>query len=146
MTGRGLNEVGGTVMSVEQTAKPECLGRPGNLTVCHKEPHGRPKIRAVPDPATAVLSWLMAPGSGEQLPSLEEVLRRPSWMELAACAGMPIDVFFPAKGQTAAAARAICATCKVQPECLDYARADSDTMGFWGGTSERERRHHGQVA
>jgi hypothetical protein len=38
MTGRGLNEVGGTVMSVEQTAKPECLGRPGNLTVCHRSP------------------------------------------------------------------------------------------------------------
>jgi hypothetical protein len=32
------------------------------------------------------------------------------------------------------------------PECLDYARSDSDTMGFWGGTSEREWRHHGQVA
>ena len=85
-------------------------------------------------------------GQWGQLPSLEEVLRRPSWMELAACAGMPIDVFFPAQGQTAAAARAICSTCKVQPECLNYARADSDTMGFWGGTSERERRHHGQVA
>jgi WhiB family redox-sensing transcriptional regulator len=82
----------------------------------------------------------MSAGSGEQLPSLEEVLRRPGWMELAACAGQPIEVFFPAKGQTAAAARAICATCKVQPECLDYARSDSDTMGFWGGTSERERR------
>ena len=94
----------------------------------------------MPDPATAVLSWLMAPGSGEQLPSLDEVLRRPGWMELAAGAGMPIEVFVPAKGQTAAAARAICATCKVQPECLDYARADSDTIGFWGGTSERERR------
>jgi hypothetical protein len=52
-------------------------------------------------------------------------------MELAACSGQPIEVFFPAKGQTAAAARAICSTCKVQPECLDYARADSDTMGFW---------------
>src|ERR1700732_4823814 len=25
-------------------------------------PHGRPKVRAVPDPPTAVLSWLMAPG------------------------------------------------------------------------------------
>jgi hypothetical protein len=49
----------------------------------------------------------MSAGSGEQLPSLEEVLCRPGWMELAACAGQPIEVFFPAKGQTAAAARAI---------------------------------------
>ena len=103
-------------------------------------------LGAVPDPATAALTWLMSEGSGEQLPSLAELLRRPGWMELAACAGMPIDTFFPVRGKTAAAARAICSTCKVQPECLDYARADSDTMGFWGGTSERERRHHGQVA
>ena len=74
-------------------------------------------------------------------------LRRPGWIELAACAGlMPIDVFFPARGQTAAAARAICSTCKVQPACLDYARADTDTMGFWGGTQGAQRRHHGQVA
>jgi Transcription factor WhiB len=29
------------------------------------------------------------------------------------------------------------------PECLDYARADSDTSGVWGGTTERERRHLG---
>jgi hypothetical protein len=72
----------------------------------------------------------MSPGSGEQLLSFDEVLRRPSWMELAACAGQPIEVFFPVRGQTAAPARAICSTCKVQPECLDYARADSDTMGF----------------
>jgi WhiB family redox-sensing transcriptional regulator len=100
----------------------------------------------VPDPAGAVLTWLMSAGSGEQLPSLEEVLRRPGWMELAACAGMPIETFFPPRGTTATAARAVCATCKVQPECLDYARADSDTMGFWGGTSERERRHHSHVA
>ena len=35
---------------------------------------------------------------------------------------------------------------KVQPECLDCARADTDTMGFLGGTSERERRRHGAVA
>jgi hypothetical protein len=52
----------------------------------------------VPDPATAVLTWLMSEGSGEQLPSLAELLRRPGWMELAACAGMPLEVFFPAKG------------------------------------------------
>jgi hypothetical protein len=37
------------------------------------------------------LTWLMSAGSGEQLPSLEEVLRRPGLMELAACAGWPHD-------------------------------------------------------
>jgi Transcription factor WhiB len=75
----------------------------------------------------------MSSGSGEQLPSLEELVRRPGWMELAACAGMPIEVFFPAHGQTAAAGRAVCATCSVRPECLDYARTDSDMAGVWAG-------------
>ena len=82
----------------------------------------------------------MSAGSGEQLPVARGgPLAGLAWMEPAACACQPIEVFFPSHGHTAAAARAICATCKVQPECLDYARADSDTMGFRGGTSERER-------
>jgi WhiB family redox-sensing transcriptional regulator len=86
----------------------------------------------------------MSPGSGEQLPSLEEVLRRPSWMELAACAGQPLEVFFPAKGQTAAAAKAVCAVCSVRSECYDYAQSFSDTpAGVWGGESERSRKRFG---
>ena len=84
------------------------------------------------------MAWMMSPGSGEQLPALEEVLRRPVWMELAARAGMPLETFFPAHGQTAAPGRAVCATCSVRPECLDYARTDSDMAGVWGGTTQRE--------
>jgi hypothetical protein len=63
-------------------------------------------------------------------------------MELAACAGMPIEAIFPVKGQTTA--RAILRSLQGQPECLDYARAYSDTMGNrrahpWG-TPERGPR------
>jgi WhiB family redox-sensing transcriptional regulator len=67
-------------------------------------------------------------------------------MELAACAGMPIETFFPAKGQAVAAAnaRTICASCEVRPQCLAYARSFSDTSGVWAGTTERERRHLGR--
>ena len=61
-------------------------------------------------------------------------------MELAACAGMPIEVFFPPKGRTASAPRPVRSSCKVQPECLDYARSMSDAKGVWGGTTERQRR------
>ena len=102
-------------------------------------------LGAVPDPATAVLTWLMSPGSGEQLPLLQEVIHRPAWMDSPACAGLPIDVFFPAKGQSvvAANARAICARCEVRPQCLAYARSFNDTSGVWAGTTERERRHLG---
>jgi WhiB family transcriptional regulator, redox-sensing transcriptional regulator len=101
---------------------------------------------AVLDAATAVTAWLMAQGTGEELPSFTDLIKRPAWMPRAACSGMPLKVFFPPLGRTAAAARAVCSTCSVQPDCLNYARADSDTGGVWGGTTERERRHHGQVA
>ena len=82
----------------------------------------------------------MSAGSGEQLPSLEEFLRRPSWMELAACAGMPIETFFPPRGASVAPARAICATCPVQPECREYAHSGGHLQGIWGGESERQRK------
>ena len=100
----------------------------------------------MPDPATAVLTWLMSPGSGEQLPSLEDSSAGLCGWNWRPCAGMPIETFFPSCGTSVATARVVCSTCKVQPECLDYARADSDTMGLWGGTSERERRQFGVVA
>jgi WhiB family redox-sensing transcriptional regulator len=105
---------------------------------------------AVPDPATAVLTWLTSDGRGEQLPSLLEVLRRPSWMELAACAGRPIELFFPSPGVSAKTmdrARAICAGCPVRTECRDYADSSGgeDIIGIWGGT-DRERRRLRVVA
>src|ERR1019366_8838159 len=56
-------------------------------------------LRAVPAPASAVLGWLMAPGIGEQLPTLEEIAHRPAWMVRAACVGQPIELFFPARGR-----------------------------------------------
>jgi WhiB family redox-sensing transcriptional regulator len=88
----------------------------------------------------------MSPGSGEQLPSLEELYRRPDWMELAACAGQPIEVFFPAKGHSAAAAKAVCAVCSVRTECYDYAQSFTDTpAGVWGGESERSRKRFAGV-
>jgi WhiB family redox-sensing transcriptional regulator len=38
------------------------------------------------------------------------------------------------------AAKAICATCPVQPECLRYAIETRQEYGIWGGTTEDERR------
>ena len=70
------------------------------------------------------------PGSDERLLRSKSSCVGPGGWELAAGAGQPIKVFFPTKGQTAAAARAICSTGTVQTECLDYAWAESDAMGF----------------
>src|SRR6266511_746616 len=40
----------------------------------------------------------------------------------------------------ARAAKRICQTCVVQVECLEYALANDERFGIWGGMSERERR------
>ena len=37
-------------------------------------------------------------------------------------------------------AKAICASCAVAPECLEYALKIREAHGIWGGTTELERR------
>lgn len=94
----------------------------------------------------AVTRWLMAPGTVRDPSMLAELLeRQPAWMARAACRGEPVELFFPVRGESAEAAKAICARCPVADECLDYAVGSyTDTglpvIGIWGGTSGRERR------
>ena len=64
----------------------------------------------------------------------------PDWHQHAACAGTDPDLFFPGRGESITGARRVCATCPVKAECLDYAIRNGETIGVWGGTSERERR------
>jgi hypothetical protein len=61
-------------------------------------------------------------------------------MERAACRGEDPSVFFPGLGGTTTKARAICSVCPVRQGCLEYALADTELAGVFGGTSERERR------
>jgi Transcription factor WhiB len=62
------------------------------------------------------------------------------WRELAACRGTDLGVFFPERGESAVAARRVCAACPVRQPCLDYAITNRITHGIWGGLTERERR------
>src|SRR5262245_4737461 len=48
--------------------------------------------------------------------------------------------FFPARGESARDAKAVCAVCPVRAECLEYALRWDQLCGVWGGLSERERR------
>jgi WhiB family redox-sensing transcriptional regulator len=70
---------------------------------------------------------------------------RAKWRDLAACQDVDSSVFFPV-GTTGAAlvrinnAKAICATCPVQEECLTFAVATNQEFGVWGGCDEDERR------
>jgi WhiB family redox-sensing transcriptional regulator len=39
-----------------------------------------------------------------------------------------------------ARAKAVCAGCPVREACLEFALANAERWGVWGGTSERQRR------
>lgn len=66
--------------------------------------------------------------------------RRPAWMRRGACRGADPDIFFPSRGARSDAARTYCDTCPVARECRSYAVADPYTLGWWGGTTEGDRR------
>ncbi|WP_124040084.1 WhiB family transcriptional regulator [Neoactinobaculum massilliense] len=63
-----------------------------------------------------------------------------AWQEYALCAQTDPDLFFPEKGGSTAPAAAICETCPVQQECLEYALSHDIRHGIWGGMSDNERR------
>lgn len=62
------------------------------------------------------------------------------WRHYAACAETDPDAFFPMQGESARAAKRVCAGCEVRDECLQYAMAHHEPYGVWGGLSEWERR------
>lgn len=63
-----------------------------------------------------------------------------NWQDYGACAQTSPEEFFPEKGQTTREAKRICGACIVRAECLEYALANDEPFGVWGGLSERERR------
>jgi len=63
-----------------------------------------------------------------------------TWQDKGACVGRPSAIFFPRRGENASRAKAVCAGCPVRDECLEYALANGERFGVWGGKSERERR------
>ncbi len=63
-----------------------------------------------------------------------------SWRRQAACRDTDTDVFFPLTDEEAGPAKAVCATCPVAAECLEFALASRQHDGVWGGLTETERR------
>lgn len=68
-----------------------------------------------------------------------------NWRNMSACKDTDPEIFFPI-GQTGIAleqiayAKAICAGCPVQRQCLEYALTSNQEAGVWGGATEEERR------
>ena len=63
-----------------------------------------------------------------------------SWRKDAACRDTDPDLFFPERGASTREAKEVCRGCVVRENCLEYALANGEKFGIWGGLSERERR------
>jgi WhiB family redox-sensing transcriptional regulator len=63
------------------------------------------------------------------------------WVVFGACRNATdTETFFPVTPEETERALAICATCPVQRECLDYALEARERFGIWGGKTEKQRR------
>jgi WhiB family transcriptional regulator, redox-sensing transcriptional regulator len=69
-----------------------------------------------------------------------KLLQPLDWQTKARCTEVDAEIFFPERGGSSKAARAVCAQCEVRLNCLEYALNNKEQFGIWGGTSERERR------
>lgn len=67
-------------------------------------------------------------------------LTNQNWRQLAACRGIDAEVFYPVTDEDADVAKGICSVCPVRHPCLEYALANREREGIWGGATERERR------
>jgi len=71
-----------------------------------------------------------------------------AWQVRAACRGPQSTVFFPPthaerkdeKLARETRAKAICSTCAVRVDCLEYAIRIREPHGIWGGLNEVERK------
>jgi len=65
---------------------------------------------------------------------------RQDWQSRANCMGVDPELFFPERGSSTREAKEVCRGCVVKSECLEFAIANGEKFGIWGGMSERERR------
>lgn len=73
---------------------------------------------------------------------------RGHWRRRAVCVGEPSELFFPPSPDAPAPmtpwspepAQAVCATCPVRQDCLDWAVATRQPDGVWGGLDPAELR------
>ena len=62
------------------------------------------------------------------------------WLVFSACRDAEPELFFPSTREQADTALSICASCPVQPECLEYAMEAGERFGIWGGLTEKGRK------
>jgi WhiB family redox-sensing transcriptional regulator len=115
-------------MSFDNFLGNQLFGSPGEPRIAtgttHLEFAARAHLSVVPD----AIDLTTMPGDEDQ------------WQERALCAQTDPEAFFPEKGGSTREAKRICLGCEVKDSCLDYALANDERFGIWGGLSERERR------
>jgi WhiB family redox-sensing transcriptional regulator len=62
------------------------------------------------------------------------------WQERGACRGIDVALFFPVVEHEACEAKAICSMCPVRMRCLEFALAEGERFGIWGGYTTLERK------
>lgn len=72
----------------------------------------------------------------------EQSRMKQPWRAKAACNGLDPTIFYPPSDddEDAAQAKAVCAVCSVQSDCLEHALGFREKEGIWGAATERERR------
>lgn len=65
---------------------------------------------------------------------------RTDWRDVAVCASVDPNLFYPVQGEQPTAAKLVCAGCPVRAECLTDAWASPESEGVWGGLTKRERQ------
>ena len=95
-----------------------------------------PPVSLFPAATEARPVWIGLPGVGNDYADEGEL----GWQADALCAQTDPEAFFPEKGGSTRDAKKVCAACNVRSQCLEYALANDERFGIWGGLSERERR------
>ena len=62
------------------------------------------------------------------------------WQDEAACRQIPVELFFPPAEQESEVAKRVCSDCLVREPCLEFALAEGERFGIWGGLTSQERR------
>ena len=89
------------------------------------------------------MSPIEAPSRGVPVSDLVDMVLQGTdraWQRQANCMGVDPDLFFPERGASTREAKEVCRGCVVREDCLEYALANGEKFGIWGGLSERERR------
>jgi WhiB family redox-sensing transcriptional regulator len=100
-----------------------------------QEPPAPTAPETVPEASPAQQLWIGLPG----FPGVEDEGEL-GWQTEALCAQTDPEAFVPEMGGSTRDAKKVCGACNVRAECLEYALANDERFGIWGGLSERERR------